>query len=216
MQTQRANALGQVLASGRQHAAFAGRHILARIEAERDGIALVRAAVLRPHAAVTVSRAYGVRGVFYDEKAVFGGKPPNCGHFAGQAGQMDRQNGASAGRNGGRDRLRVEVSVFIDISEHGLGADVQDAVDGGAEGQWRSDDFVSRSDAQAEQGQMQRSGAGTHGQGMASGCIGAEFLFETSDPLAAGEPPRAQRRYDLVDFFLADRRTADRDEFLHG
>ena len=78
----------EVSVVGEEHAAFAGVEVLAGLEAEAADVAN------GPEAAVSPRCAVGVGGVLDDAQVVLLGDREHGVHVAGQAAEVDDENGA--------------------------------------------------------------------------------------------------------------------------
>ncbi len=209
VQTQHAHALGQGGVVGGDHAALAGGDVLGGVEAEgRRGAG--RAGSSRREAAIL--SVGGVSGVFNDVQTMALRNLPDFVHAAGQPAQMDGDDGSRAGGHPRGDTGGIEIAVRADIGQHRRRAHLQDDIDGGAERERSSNDFITLADTGCGQGQVQAGGAGVHGQCMARAGVRPEAGFETGGAIAGGQPAGAQGIRHLGDFFLADGRHMKRYE----
>ena len=96
----RAAGLGQRVVGRGDDAAFAAGEVLAGLEGERTQVADGAGGPL------PVKRAVGVGGIFDHHQVVRSGDGHDGVHVRGLAGQVDRDDGARARRDGGFDGLR--------------------------------------------------------------------------------------------------------------
>src|SRR4029450_9073467 len=102
----------------------------------------------------------------------------------------------------------------IHVRQHGLGAGVNDRVDGGAEGQGRRDDLVSRPNIGGEDAQVKGRRAGVHGYGEARLLVRAKVLLESGDFGAGAQPSGLQTVENLFLFLFADQRRPENQELV--
>src|SRR5438105_12604295 len=103
-----------------------------------------------------VLRAMGLTGILNYGEAVFLRYIQNWIHISGLAIEMDGDNGAGAGRDGPLQEVRVHgAGLVLNINKHGGGPAKANRFGGGDEGIGDGDDFVSRPNAEGEQGEPQ-------------------------------------------------------------
>ncbi len=135
---------------GRDHAAFAGREVLGRVEAE------AREVGGRADLAAARHAFDAVRGVFDREEPMARGQLSDRGDVRRPAAVVHGDDRARPVGDRGGGRVRIEIArPRIDVREHRRRAGVDDDVRRRAEGQRRRDDFVARPHASGEQRQMQ-------------------------------------------------------------
>ena len=185
---------------GGDHAPLAAGHVLRRVEAERPE--LPEAA----HAAPVQGSAVGLGGVLEDHEAVGLGDGQDLVHRSGVAVQVDRHDGAGAGRDRLLDRGgRQRVGAQVDVGEDGGGPRDGDGVGGGGEGEGGHDHLVARPDPGGQQPQVEGRGPRVDGDGAGPRRHGArELLLEGGDLGALGDHARAHDRGDGGDLLLAD------------
>ena len=189
------------------HAAFAGGDRLIAEETEAGGVAE------RAHVPVADLGAEGFGAVFDDEQALAARQGAERGHVAGLAVEVHGEDGLGAGRDAGLDVGRVDLpGPEVRIGEDGRGADVADRVDRGDVGQARDDDFVARTDAEGDEGKVDRDGAVADGEGVGRANTLGESTLETVDELAFGRDPGRIKALVDVGLLIAGKiRTIDRD-----
>jgi hypothetical protein len=95
-----------------------------------------------------------------------GGNGVDGFQIARLAAVVDGHDGSGFRRDGLFNGFRGDVEVLAHIYQHGTGAQVDNSVGRGAEGESRDDDLVSRADAQRSQGDVQAGSAGVYGDGV--------------------------------------------------
>jgi hypothetical protein len=91
------------------------------------------------------------------------------------------------------------------VDEDGGGANVADRIHGGDEGETRDRDLVARTDAEAEQREVDRDGAVADRQGLFDVHIVGECLFKARDELAArGNPGGLEALPDVLPLLFAE------------
>ena len=112
---------------------------------------------------------------------------------------------------------RGEVAgAQLDIGEDRFGAGVADRVGGGDEGQRGHHHLVAGAEAERDQGQVQRGGAGTEGDGVLRADPLGEGPFEGGDPGALGDPAGAHRLGGGLGLLLAQPGHHHRDPLGHA
>ena len=140
------------------------------------------------------------------------GEVAEGGHVGGDAEGVDDEDGAGSRGEDAFDRGGREVEGDgIDVGEDRCGADVQDGVGDGDEGEGRDDDFIAFSDAEGEQGHVQACGAAADGDGVGDGVVCGKGGFERGEFGAEAEMGCAQDGGDGGDFGFGDVGEAERD-----
>ena len=104
----------------------------------------------------------------------------------------------------GERRIHVPALVFR-IDEDGLGAEVSDGGGGGDEGQRRTEDFVTRTDAGQTESEMQRGGTGRDRDGMFRADDDGEIFFKRIEIRTRRSDPIGLEGFeDVFDFGGAD------------
>ncbi len=197
--------VGQAVVVGRDQAAFAGRHVLRAVQAER-------AVSEAPHPPTTEGRPVGLAGILDDRQAVALGDGGDRRHVGRQAEQVDRADGPRSGRDRGLDPARVDqVRVAFDVDEDRRRAGRQDRADGRVERMADRDDLVARPEAEALEDAHQRHGPVADRDRVLDADERGEPLLELGDAAPAGEHPALQHLGDGGDLLGADVRPGDRD-----
>ncbi len=151
LQPQPLGAQRLVLVVHHQAAAFDRRDVLVGLEAEADQVAETADAPAAP------ARVDRLRGVLDHAQAVLLGDRVETVHVDRQAGQIDRQDCAGAGRDRGLDRVEIEVAgARIDVDEDRARPDRDDHVGGGDPGDRGGNDLVAGTDAGDPQRDLHR------------------------------------------------------------
>ena len=130
---------------------------------------------------------------------------------------MDGKDGPRARRDPGGDLFGVDVErAAVAVGKDRRAAAVNDRVGRGAKGHRRGDDFVTRTDARGQHGQVERGRAGIQGHRVLGPNVTAEILLELMHARAGADPPRPHGRHDLGDLVLADRGAAEDEELPPG
>ena len=191
----------------RDHAAFAGGHILRRVEGEAAGPEATR------HPPVE-ARAVRLSRVFNDEKAVLTGDGVYRFHVAGLPEQVHRQNAARVRRYLLLDARRVEVEIVAtDVDEHRAGAGEEDSVRGGGEGEGRRNYFVAGAKAMHGQGGHESSCTRRYGYRFPRAAERRKALLQLADPFPLRKAFRVERRKHRCLFLVADDRFCDTDHY---
>ena len=103
-----------------------------------------------------------------------------------------------------RDRRRVEATIVADVGEHRRRADAQHRIRGGDEGQRRGDHLVARSDAEREDGEVERDAAVGNSNGVRDLATRGERVLEVRDGRPAGQRSGAQGIDDRRDVALLE------------
>src|SRR3989442_1548473 len=156
-----AGSLRDAVVVGDDHAAFARRHVLRRVEGEARGVAEVARLL------AVVLRAGGLGRVLDYRDAAIPGGCENRVHLRGLAVQMDGHDSRRLARDYGSKLRRVHVvGRTIDVDEDGPRPAQDDRRRGREERQGRDDNLLARTDAVRQQGDMKCRGALRHGDRM--------------------------------------------------
>ncbi len=197
--------VGEGVVVGRDEAAFAGRHVLGAVQAER-------AVPEAPDPAAAVLRAVRLAGVLDDGEAVALRQLDERVHVGGQAEQVDRADGLRPGRDGRGHAVRVDVvGLGVDVHEDRRGAGVQDRGHRRVERVADGDDLIARPKAHAREDAHLRDGPVAHRDRVADADERRPTLLELRDALATGQHPAAQDLGDGGDLGLVDVGAGDRD-----
>ena len=167
--------LGQGVVAGEDGAAVA---IATQRFAGEEAGAAQGAEVAALTAAVGGAEALG--GVFdHREVAMAGGDGVDGVQVRRLAVEADGHDGLGAGADLGRDQGRVNVAgVGFDVDEHRGGADQDDDLGGGDEGEGGGDDLVAGTDPKGHQADEQGLGAAGDGDAVLGAGIGGQALFQ--------------------------------------
>ena len=147
--------LPQVFVAGGDHAALAARGD-DLVLAEGPAADIAEGA----HGPAAVARPVCLGAVLDDREIEIPCERQHAVHVAGPAGKVYTDDGAGTrGEYRGDGLGRDVLGVAIDVGEHGHGARVDDARDGGEKGAGRDDDFVARADTERPQGEIEGDGA---------------------------------------------------------
>ena len=166
---------------GSQHAAAAGREVLAAAAAEAADVAD------RAKAAVVPGAAVRVRHVLNHGQSVPLGDGQDGLHVAAHPAEVHGHDRAGAGGDGGLDGRRGDVvGLGIDVGKDRDEARVQDGRHAGEEGDGRDDDLGAALQAEGLQGDLKGAGAAVEADAVA-GVVGrGESLFELDDGVVVG------------------------------
>ena len=114
---------------------------------------------------------------------------------------MARVLGVTARSTASGERLSV---TGVDFSEDWRGANLENCVGYGDEGEGWDDDLVAGADAEGEQSQVQARGAGAYSNGVGDGVILGKFGFKGWEFRAEGQVGRAEDGGDGVDLGLGN------------
>ena len=183
---------------GHQPAVAVAAEVLAGEEAEGAGIA---------HAAGLLAADVGAEGlgtVLDDFEIMLVGNRLDGRHIRRLAEQVYRDDRLGLCGHGRLDLVRVDIEgLGIDIDEHRRGADVEDRLGGGDEGERGGDDLVAFADASGDQCQVQGVGAGGAADSMGTAQVGSGFFLEGTHVGAEDELGRFQcLQQALVDFIF--------------
>jgi len=93
--------------------------------------------------------------------------------------EMNRQNRLGARGDPSLDCSRIHVErAWIDVDQHRARPSVKNRGNTGYKSEWYGNDFVSGPDSRGQQGQMQGTGAGIHGNAILCAAIACEFLLK--------------------------------------
>lgn len=194
-----AETIGVSLGVSENGAAFSGRDLLVGVKAEDGEIAET------PDATLIEFGADGFAGIFENDELMAIRELAESEHVGRNAEGMDDENGAGARREDALDGRRSEIeSDRIDVREDRRGADLQDGIGDGNEGEGGNDDFVAFADAKGEQGHVKAGGSAADGDGVGNGVIGGEGGFESGEFGAEAEVGSAQNGGDGGDFCFGD------------
>ena len=183
--------LPRVLVVGRDHAAFARRHLLVRVEGP-DGVLAVRAKVL-----TLVQRAERLAGVVDQGEAVLVGDRLQLGQLARVAEDVHRDDRPGARRDRCLDGGGIHVQrVRVDVGEDRRRALVEEAVSRRREGERRGDRLVAGLESGEHAQQVQTGGARRDGSGVGRADGGGELLLEAVDRGAERQAPGAEHLQD--------------------
>jgi hypothetical protein len=147
--------------------------------------------------------ADGFAGVFEDEEVVAAGDGFQGVHVCGDAEGVNDEDGSGSGRDGLLYDVGREVERDgVNFSEDWRGANLENCVGNGDEGEGWDDDLVEGADAQGEQSQVQARGAGAYSNGVRDGVILGEFGFKGWEFGAERQVGRAEDGGDGVDLGL--------------
>ena len=179
---------GQLGVVCQDHAAFAGGDQLAGVQAEDGG---PRQPAHRPAAE---ARADGAGGVLDHQQAMPCRNLVDAVDLAGQPDLVDRQYRLGARRDAVLDVVGVDVvGGRVDIGEDRRGADMDDDIDRGDEGQRRHDDLVARADAEFLQQQEAAGGPGGDADPFGRAAELGEAGLQFPQTRAADHPAAAHR-----------------------
>ena len=135
--------------AGGNSAGFApGAKVLARIEAERPGVAD------RPGLAALVEGALGLGGILDHDELVPGGDFHDGIHVRTLAEQMHGHDRPGARRDGGLDLGDIDGErADIDVDKDRFRPGIRDGLRRRHEGHGHCDNFIAGSDAEGEQGE---------------------------------------------------------------
>ena len=154
VQAELADAPGQVVGIGGDHAALAGGEIFGGVERKN------RDRADAADAAAAVAAAQGVGGVLDHAEVVAGGEAVDFVEAAGIAGDVHRHNRPGLRRDRPSDFSRIDIGAFLlHIDQDRAGAAVNDGLAGGRKGVGGGDHFIAAADAEGEQRQVQTGGA---------------------------------------------------------
>ncbi len=176
---------------GRDCAALAGGHDLARMEREAGEC---------PEAAARLAAVLGSQGarrVFEDldsRRSV-----AEVGPIERSSEQMHRKNGARVRRKGARHSLDVEVHRRgVDVDEPRPRARQRDDVCRGRKGVGGHEHLVTRADAERKQRQVQRRRTGRDSDGMLGADRPSKLVLELADPRSHREHPVVEHPCDAA------------------
>ena len=133
--------------------------------------------------------------------------------LGGRAREMHRHDGLRPGRHGRSNRVGVDVQVGVEhVDEDGRCAGMDDDVRGRRPGDRRDDDLVTRADAEPDERQVQRGGAGGERDRVPGADVVGEALLELGGTRAAGQPAAPEGLHDGLDLLRPDRRRLEREE----
>ena len=201
VQTQRAHAVGERLVAQRQHASLARGEVLVRVEREAGRIAD------RADLATAVDACLDrVRGVLDHGEPVLVGDRADRLHVDGMARVVDGHDRAGPRRHTGGHLGGIDAERHrIDVAEDGFRARLHDHVRGGRPGDRRRQHLVARADAEGDEREVHRGGAGGHGEGVLDAAVGGELLLELRREGPGGEPARLERAEHVRALLLAER-----------
>src|SRR6266849_4693577 len=201
VEPQQPHALAQVGIVGGDHAPFAGRDGLDRMEAEDR----CRAPAADRVAAVLAAERVG--RVLDQREPVTGGDRPEAVEVDGLPAEMHRQDRAGARRDRGGDGLRVDVErPGIDVDEDRAGPDGEDHVAGRRPRHGGGDDLVAGPNACCQEREVKAGRGGAHRDGVRGANGVREGLLEGRHARTARQPPRAEAGGHRFDFLRPDRR----------
>src|SRR5580698_7810882 len=145
-----------------------------------------------------------MRRVLDDLEIVPAGDCTDSIHVAGVAGEVHRHQRAHLAMLAARQRLLdfgwIDIeSIRLDIDEYRTRPQVTHDLCGRGKGEGRRDDFIAGADAQREQSEMERAGAMSHRERIASANVSGEFLLELLG-LGSGSDPAGAQRIDNFAF----------------
>jgi len=137
-------------------------------------------------------------------EATTSGEAIDPGKVAGLPGVMDRKNGTGALGDSSLDGSGRQVSIGTHIDQDWRGAEVDDNIGGGAEGEGGEDDLVAGTNAEGSQGEVKTGGAGVNRDGVTGIHVNGEGVLKAFDLGTCGDPARAEGVCDLGDLLFAD------------
>ena len=175
-----------VVVVGDQHAAFACREVFRRVKAVGG-----RALELVADQSALVAAFERVRRVFGDEQAVLVGNFIDAVEVADLPAVVHGDDRLCFRRDLFFDLIRVDAAGFVvDVGENGCRAAVDDGACRGGERHRRGDDFVAGADAGRKQRNVERRGAGVHGDGVLCADVLRKFLLKFHGARPFGDPER--------------------------
>ena len=123
---------------------------------------------------------------------MFGGDREDGVHVAGQAAEVDNENGGGQVGDGGLEARGVDVvGVLVNVDEDGGEAGAEDAGGGGHVGVGRDEDFGAAGQMQAHEGEFEGDAAAVDAKAVVRALVGGEGLFELVDLVGAKTTPAA-------------------------
>ena len=157
-----------------QSAAFPVRtEVFTRIKTETRNLAKLA------YAPALVPCSVRLRSIFDHRYPMSLGNRIDAVHLCRHSVQMHRDNCLGPGRDRRFEVVRVQRAADrVNIDEHWRGADVANGPCACYEGHRNGEDFVSRPDIEAAQGQMQRARAAVQADTMINSAVRREFRLE--------------------------------------
>src|SRR5262245_16156713 len=188
VQTHHATALGYPFVPRDYHPALAGRDSLRRVKTEDRGVSFQRSD--RP---ASIGGRQRVRRVFHYFQPMFARDGDDRIHLASQSGEMDGQDRFGPRRDRAFDLLRVNVeSARGDVNEDRLRAQMPDNLRRRGESVRSRDDFISGSNAQGFERQVQSRRRRINGQRPGAAAYkSGEVFFKLSGFGACCKPARS-------------------------
>ncbi len=96
--------------------------------------------------------ANGLAGVLYENEPPFLAKATHCINTGHSPTHVNEQNSLCTGGDNSLNGLRVKTQRIINISKYRYGTGIQYCLNGGYEGKWRNNHFVTSSNPARGQG----------------------------------------------------------------
>ena len=193
---------------GCEHAAFAGRNVLDRVEREHAG-------ALRADSFPVPFTAESVGGIFDEHDVVFFGDLADRTHVQGGSCEVNRNN-----QPGSRSDFllncfrRDHQSVTVYIDKNGCRPEQENGIRKRDPGHGGGDDFIAGTDIERAEQSVHDGCFRGHADRFAAGCIFFEILFKLSDFGAGGDPAGTQDIRHRSDIFFTDGRLGKRKKII--
>jgi len=207
MVAEKAEAPGEFVVVRCDHAAFAGRDVLDRVETEYRHVGDTA------DAAAFVQGTRSVAGVFDHGESVRLGKRHDFVEIGGMASVVDGEHRPGPTGDSPCDLGRIyRERVGMNISEHGRCTLIQHTVGRSAEGEWRGDCFIPESKSRSEGGGVERRRSGGEADGVIRANACSKRLLKLRDFGPGGDPVRAEDLADGLNVVLVNLLTPIRQQ----
>jgi len=152
----------------------------------------------------------GMGTILDHAQTVTAGDVENWVHFTAAATHVDYQYGLGARSNALFDLRGLDVEGrTVAVDKDRLRSGVHDGMDGGAKRHGGSDYFITGTDSQGKQREMDGSRTAAYPDGVGRAFVARELLFEALDSSAQADPIAAQTFGDRCDLGLANHRRSE-------